>query len=101
MPCTAEHDQFVVLIRDFPVSVDDEDARMLAHLIWSSELARHGGTPVSEEADLDIQERMDGDILAVRVLGLADRLDDLIRSFVRTLATERTKLRIKDWSPDG
>jgi hypothetical protein len=66
-------EQFVALIHDFPVSVDDEDARMLAYLIWCIELSRFGGIPVSGEADLDIQERMIGDILMVRILGLAER----------------------------
>jgi hypothetical protein len=67
-------EQFVALIRDFPVSVDDEDARMLAYLIWSAELARFGGTPVSGEDDVEIKEMIaEGDILMVRVLGLAER----------------------------
>jgi hypothetical protein len=66
--------QFVVLVRDFPVSADDEDARLLAYLIWCSELARYGGTPVSRKADLDIREMIaEGDIQMVRILGLAER----------------------------
>jgi hypothetical protein len=67
-------EQFVVLVRDFPVSVDDEDARMLAYLVWCIELAKYHGIPVSRKADLDIREMIaEGDIQMVRILGLAER----------------------------
>lgn len=67
-------EQFVALVRDFPVSVDDADARMLAYLIWSSEVDKAGATPITSEADLDIKEWIaDGDILMVRIVGMADR----------------------------
>lgn len=67
-------EQFVALVRDFPVSVDDEDARILAYVIWSTKVAEANATPVTSEADLDIREWIaDGDILMVRIVGLAER----------------------------
>jgi hypothetical protein len=68
-------EQFGVLVRDFPVKANDADARMLAYLIWSAKVAEFGAVPVSGEADLDIKEWIaEGDILMVRVLGLAERV---------------------------
>lgn len=67
-------EQFIALVRDFPVSVDDEDARILAYVIWSAKVAEAKATPVTSEADLDIREWIaDGDILMVRIVGLAER----------------------------
>lgn len=72
----SEPEEFVALVRSFPVSVDDEDAPMLAYLIWSHEVNKAGGTPVSGEADLSIREyrlMFDEGESVVRVLGLARR----------------------------
>jgi hypothetical protein len=67
-------EQFGVLVRDFPVRTSDTDARMFAYLIWSAKVAEFGAVPVSGEADLDITEWVaEGDVIMVRVLGLAER----------------------------
>lgn len=72
-----EPEQFVALVRDFPVSVDDEDAPWLAYLIWCTKVDEHGATPVSGESDLSIKEfgSMPGfpEAKVTRILGLARR----------------------------
>jgi hypothetical protein len=80
---TIEQNQFVALVRDFPVSVDDADARMLAYIIWSTKVEEAGATPISSEPELDIREmdmmldfpgKSPGEIV-VRIVGLANPAD--------------------------